>query len=1155
MKNKYLLALLILTTLLIDLLAFNKSSSARSGDTTVVQTLRFDSTMRAGIFLFPDDTTKTYEKITMLYSMRCKGGLVSTSSERNKGCGEWDYNCYTYVVDSTQTDSLRTVNNSHKISNSSDTIFKYTNSPVWSYIQFTQRQVNYSGITSEDSSTVGSGNSPLSDPFNTANSVSRSQYLWKASELTAAGLTAGNITGLRLDMLSSGNTVENLRIKIKNTTQQFLDENKPETIGFTDVYFLHTSLASSGKHSFNFHTPFYWNGTSNIIVDFSFNNAAIGVNNIVKGYSDTIIKGLSTSLHDSYLNANGSLSYLNINPSANSLITDKITVALWVFGDSLRIPSNNTTILEGVDSNDQRQINIHLPWSDSNIYWDCGNDGAGYDRISVTGNTTQIKGKWNFWAFTKNATSGIMEIYFNGQLIISGTGKTKMIDIKKMVAGMGMGGSYPYLGGYDELSIWNKNLSLAAIKQIMNKEITNSHPDYGNLIAYYKLNEGLSDTAYDSSSNQFNSEIINPSWRKHRGNTLFRNFTATTFRPNTTFVKGVYTTTIQDIPVLDSLISSTASVISFQIINEQLTAIDTAYVWPAGYTYIFNSAGTKIDSIAIAAQDTIFVTKLTYYQKRPMRIELLNFITPYGINLDLDGLNGKTWEIDVTDYIPLLKGLRYLAMEDGKYQEENDIKFVFYEGTPPRNVKSVSQIWPSGSWVAPSYNEIHSEKYFEPRNIILSSNASQFKIKSAISGHGQEGEFISRNHTIRLNNSIFYSRPVWTACAKNPIYPQGGTWIYDRAGWCPGAAVDIKEMEITKFVNPGDTINLDYGLLINGNPGSSNYRVNNQLVSYSEPNFVLDAAVDFIKTPSKRTEFIRFNPICNLPVVMIKNTGSTTLTSLDITYGRVNGIMSVFHWTDSLKFLDTVLVTLPAPDWVSSNIDEFVVVVSNPNGGTDEYSSNDTLYSKFEIPAIYPPQLVFDLKTNNTGYHTAYTLKNSQGDTLIYRSGLGINVYYKDTINLANDCYTVHLTDAGKDGLSWWANPSQGTGYFRIIDPVSNVVLKTFNPDFGDNIYQQFTVDITLPVIEAEYKPMGSLLVYPNPGSDIFTAEISLPLRTKAKLKLMNILGELILSETFIVTQSIEKVSMDVSSIESGIYYVVVEAGDQRKTEKFVICK
>ena len=195
------------------------------------------------------------------------------------------------------------------------------------------------------------------------------------------------------------------------------------------------------------------------------------------------------------------------------------------------------------------------------------------------------------------------------------------------------------------------------------------------------------------------------------------------------------------------------------------------------------------------------------------------------------------------------------------------------------------------------------------------------------------------------------------------------------------------------------------------------------------------------------------------------------------------------------------------------------------------------------------------LKTNNAGYQTAYVLTNSQGDTIINRKELGNNIYYEDTVYLNNECYTVYLTDVGHNGLSWWANTGQGTGYFRIIDPVKNVILKTFNPDFGDFIYQQFSTDISLPVIETNVKPITNVLIYPNPSNDIFTAELSLPIRTKAKLMLMNVMGELLLSETFIVTQPIERISMDINSIEGGIYFVVVEAGNQSKTLKLVIVK
>src|SRR5258705_12345873 len=107
MKSKVLFRNFIAFVLVYAAPGFSHRSFSAVGDTTVVQVFRFDTTMRAGVFLFPNDTSKTYEKIIMLYSMRCKNGLVSTSSNTNLGCGEWDYNNYTYVVDSSQTDSLK----------------------------------------------------------------------------------------------------------------------------------------------------------------------------------------------------------------------------------------------------------------------------------------------------------------------------------------------------------------------------------------------------------------------------------------------------------------------------------------------------------------------------------------------------------------------------------------------------------------------------------------------------------------------------------------------------------------------------------------------------------------------------------------------------------------------------------------------------------------------------------------------------------------------------------------------------------------------------------------------------------------------------------------------------------------------------------------
>ena len=104
--------------LILSLVVSGFTAHAQSpGDTIVVPTLNYTSTTREMQVPFPNLPGVTYEKIYMMYNMRCKNGLVSpgTSGQTNIGCGEWDYTCNTYVTDSSKTDSTKNKYPSHII--------------------------------------------------------------------------------------------------------------------------------------------------------------------------------------------------------------------------------------------------------------------------------------------------------------------------------------------------------------------------------------------------------------------------------------------------------------------------------------------------------------------------------------------------------------------------------------------------------------------------------------------------------------------------------------------------------------------------------------------------------------------------------------------------------------------------------------------------------------------------------------------------------------------------------------------------------------------------------------------------------------------------------------------------------------------------------
>jgi Tc toxin complex TcA C-terminal TcB-binding domain/Neuraminidase-like domain/Concanavalin A-like lectin/glucanases superfamily/Salmonella virulence plasmid 28.1kDa A protein len=159
---------------------------------------------------------------------------------------------------------------------------------------------------------------------------------------------------------------------------------------------------------------------------------------------------------------------------------DEITISFWSYGDN-SLPKNNSIIYAN-DKQDNRILNIHLPWSDGQIYFDCGSKGDSYDRIAKQAQSSEYKGKWSYWTFTKNASTGEMKIYLNGNLWHSETEKYKPLPpAKNCILGATNDKTiaYYYNGKIAEVRIWNKALSADVIKT--------NYENY-NLIAINNLN-------------------------------------------------------------------------------------------------------------------------------------------------------------------------------------------------------------------------------------------------------------------------------------------------------------------------------------------------------------------------------------------------------------------------------------------------------------------------------------------------------------------------------------------------------------------------------------------------------------------------------------------------------------------------------------------
>ncbi len=1119
-------------------------------DTTIVQTITYDSTGRDYVFQFPQDTGQTYRKIIMEYSMRCKDGLVSNQDHPNQGCGEWDYSCNAFIEEPAKTDSVKALHPSYIISGFSGDSFDYTSQQTYSFYAYQQYDMLYNSVISETESETGNGNLALQHPFSTTQKIAKTQYLFTADELGAAGLTGDSITGIKMNILSGSNETHFLRIRMKHTPKTVLDSDHPDTEGFTEVYFKNTDF-TPGEHFFHFYHAFHWNGLTNLLVEFSFTNATPGSEDIIVEGSDMNAAKALVSTDDDHFMEFAGVGAVNIANTDHSSIVNEVTVEFWAYGNPDVLPVN-TSAFEAKDSDDQRQVHAHLPWSNSGIYWDCGNVN-GYDRIYKIATPEEFSGRWNHWAFTKNATTGEMYIYLNGEVWQSGGGKTKPIDIETFKFGSNVAGNYPYFGYMDDFSVWDKALTQEEIQDWMYKEIDDTHPEYSHLIDYFALNDNDGTTVHNLAPGGENGTHEGVPFRKtFRGVEIFKNFEESNLRPNITFVQGEYIATLQVETVLDSVPNFIHRIIAFEVQGTDLYAVDTSYAYQAGYSYVYDAQTHEVlDSVYYPAENTIDITTLTYYQKYPSRFEIMSFVTPYGLFLDL-GMEGKTWQFDVTDFAPVLKGAKRLYFTGGIYQEDLDVRFLFIEGTPTRPVIDIQQIWRAGSMH--NYHSLLENRYFEPRDVVLNPQASMYKIRSAITGHGQEGEFIPRTHYINIDGGVSeFQWQVWKECADNPIFPQGGTWIYDRAGWCPGAPTTLQEFEITDMVNPGDTINIDYGIATAS--GDSRYIINNQLVSYGTPSFSLDAGLVEIQRPSNRVEFSRENPVCYEPTVKIRNTGTTPLTSLTITYGVQGNTPKTFEWTGNLAFNESEEVAMPIEEaefWLGDGSQTFTATISNPNGGQDQNPDNNTLVSHFQLPDMFNEQIVIMLKTNNHAGENEYVIKDFAGNVIFSRDNLENNTMYLDTLDFVPGCYTIEMTDSGDDGLSFWANPGQGSGLFRILKASGPVILKSIESDFGKFINYSYVLGDWFKVNEIKHNSLN-VSVYPNPVHGLLFVELGETNLEKVHIQIVDLWGHIVQEGDFSTTHSVTTIPVQLNITEPGIYFCRIATKDKLVVKKIIL--
>ncbi len=1133
------------------------------GDTIKVKTFNYGSNTRDTLIAFPTNNL-SYEKIIMKYNMRCKNALVSNSTNRNQGCGEWDYSCNTYIVDSSKIEAVSTTQPNFIIKNFSGNNFKYTTKKPYDYFQFTQQKTVIDSVFSENIFALQIGTDTLNNFIKANENSGKSQFIYRASELISAGLTEGNINGFTLNVLNNGGTANFLKIKIRGVSNSFLTSSNVVLNGFTEVFNQSYSFVN-GENVIHFKTPFVWDGIQNLIVEVSFTNSVPQNPIAFAGNTDTLNVGL-------YANNNYALDLMNsgfvkLDTTNFFQINKELTISFWAFGNANSMPTT-TTILYGFPTNpNDRQLNIHLPHGNTNVYFDCGFASGGYDRINKVATAQEQGGKWNHWTFTKNANTGTMKIFLNGVIWHSGTGLTKGITLLNLLLGKNQNKDANYKGKINELAFYKKELPDSIILGWFKKPITSAHPFYSSLVSYYPFNEAAGQLVKNNVSNVvLNGE--NFTWAFERGDQLNRTFFETNKRPNIKLIKANYLLTNQNIFVKDSVARNTAMIEKYSIISKEgvspltddIVNLDTTFInyYSAENSNLINGdSGNIISSIPVTSEGEFSISNLNYKRRYPFYNEIMSFVTPYGIGLDF-GVNGKTWYFDVSDFEPLLKNNKRIVMTlGGQNQEQMDVEFWFIVGTPVRKVLEFNQLWQGTNRTgSPSIGSINNESVYSEISVPTLSTGKAFKIRSTITGHGSEGEFESNggpiDHSLNINGgSTEFNWSIYQKCASNPVFPQGGTWVYDRQGWCPGERSLLKENNITSLVTPGTPITVDYNTSIpNNTSGDYRYQIAHQLVTYDVPSFNLDARILEVVEPSDKIINAKFNPACSQPKIIVQNSGKNTITSLLIHYWINNStVKQIYTWTGNLGFLDTATITLPTYwlwyNGITESNNKFYAEIKSVNNTNDEYAFNNKYESAFNKPDVVTGKFTIDVKTNNNPTENNYQLYNSDGKLIDSKTFDKANTLFSNTYNLSG-YYKLVVNDLGENGISWWATPNQGTGFVRIKNE-AGFVIKTLQPDFGKFIEYGFTTNWKINNEEIETE--STIGVYPNPASSSFFIEgINI---NKATIKVIDILGH----EISLIKNAIDanKIELNSSVLKPGIYFISIIKNGNQTVKQLVI--
>lgn len=289
------------------------------------------------------------------------------------------------------------------------------------------------------------------------------------------------------------------------------------------------------------------------------------------------------------------------------------------------------------------------------------------------------------------------------------------------------------------------------------------------------------------------------------------------------------------------------------------------------------------------------------------------------------------------------------------------------------------------------------------------------------------------------------------------------------------------------------------------------------------------------------------------PTILFGNKGGNDLTSFSYTSG-VNGAGSPTPWAGNLAPSEKKAMKPTVGSFTFQTSNTLNVILSNPNGNSDEDNSDNTLSVNFNGSSrAFDAQIIrVDASVDNYGAtESSWKMYDGNGSLVTTSGKLSKNATTSKTIILddnTSDCYQFELLDSYGDG---WGSGKK-LSIYKLNGGVETLLFSKSASDIGNRatVATEFSNALSANNIESK-----EVSLYPNPTNGSTTLELDITSNNNAKVEVLNALGQVVFTKTLNNVSGNQKININSEVFENGLYLVNINVNGGVITKKLTVTK